>query len=157
MVDLHTISFQNGLISVLKIGGPWDTQKVAKKMNLAAYEAIVFEVYLRNPLIYKKSVYHFLHQVLKSFQLENKFFKLKPKISWFCAICWFFNKNSAIEKNPPCWKIQKYFFMDSMFDSCTGVTVSFGPIKKSNFWHCVHPWKKILGWYIHMIVVFSDA
>ena len=31
------------------------------------------------------------------------------------TIRWFFNKKSAIEKNPPFWKIQKSFFIESYF------------------------------------------
>ena len=67
-----------------------------KKRNLAVYEAIVFDAYLRNHLRYKKSIFHFLHQFLKSFLLKRNF------SNW----SWFFNKKSAIEKNPPFWKIQ---------------------------------------------------
>ena len=45
----------------------------SQKKNLAVYEEIVFGVYLQNPLTYRKSIYHYLHQVLKSFQLKNYF------------------------------------------------------------------------------------
>ena len=81
-----------------------------KKRNLAVYEAIVFGLYLRNLLRYKKSFFYFLHQFLKSFQMKKEFVKSVHIFSWFCAIRWFFNKKSAIEKNPPFWKIKKYFY-----------------------------------------------
>ena len=41
----------------------------------------VFPVYLRNRLSYKKSIYIFLYQFLKSSQLEQKFFKSDDTIS----------------------------------------------------------------------------
>ena len=42
------------------------TNRNSQKRNLAVYEAIVFGVYLRKPLTYKKSIYHFLHQFWKN-------------------------------------------------------------------------------------------
>ena len=50
--------------------GQYIPTETPKKMNLAVNEAIVFGVYLQNPLTYKKYIYHFLHQFLKSFQLK---------------------------------------------------------------------------------------
>ena len=62
-----------------------------------------------------KYICHFLHQFLKSFQMKNESFKSEHKISWFCEKDWCFKKKSGIEKNPPFWKIQKVFLMDSKF------------------------------------------
>ena len=47
-----------------------------KKRNLVVYEAINFGLYLRNPLSYKKYIFHYFHQFLKSFQLEKRFFQI---------------------------------------------------------------------------------
>ena len=44
------------------------------------------------PFVLQKYIYHYLHQFLKTFQQQKNFFKLEHKISWFCAIRWFFNK-----------------------------------------------------------------
>ena len=52
-----------------------------KKTNPPVFQPFVFPVYLLNRLSYKKHVYIFLHPFLKSFQLEQEFFKSCYKIS----------------------------------------------------------------------------
>ena len=56
-------------------------QSITKKHVPPVFQPYVFPVYLRNRLSYKESIYIFLYQFLKSFQLEQKFFKSYDTIS----------------------------------------------------------------------------
>ena len=58
-----------------------DGQSITKKHVPPVSQPYVFPVYLRNRLSYKKSIYSFLYQFLKSSQLEQKFFKSDDTIS----------------------------------------------------------------------------
>ena len=53
----------------------WNTsiQKLAKKKSSCLCSNRLF-VYLRNPLTDKKTIYHFFHQFLKSFQFKKRIF-----------------------------------------------------------------------------------
>ena len=52
-----------------------------KKTHPPVFQPFVFPVYLRNHMRYNKSVNIFLHPFLKSFQLEQEFFKSGDKKS----------------------------------------------------------------------------
>ena len=58
-----------------------EIQSITKKHVSPVFQPYVFPVYLRNRLSYKKSIYSFLYQFLKSSQLEQKFFKSDDTIS----------------------------------------------------------------------------
>ena len=56
-------------------------QSITKKHVPPVFQPYVFPVYLRNRFSYKKSIYIFVYQFLKSSQLEQKFFKSDDTIS----------------------------------------------------------------------------
>ena len=56
-------------------------QSITKKPVPLDFQPYVFPVYLRNRLTYKKSIYIFLYQFLKSSPLEQEFSKFDDKIS----------------------------------------------------------------------------
>ena len=91
----------------IKINRPgYNIESITKKHIPSVFQLFVFPVYLQNRLSYKTSVYIFLHHFLKSFQLEQTFFKSGDKISWFVQKRYFANKKLPVRKNPPFWKIQ---------------------------------------------------
>ena len=56
-------------------------QSITKKHEPPVFQPYVFPVYLRNRLTYKKSIYIFLYQFLKSSPLEQEFSKFDDTIS----------------------------------------------------------------------------
>ena len=56
---------------------------ITKKHLPPVFQPYVFPVYLRNRLNYKKIIYIFLYQFLKSSQLKQEFSQSDDTISWY--------------------------------------------------------------------------